>query len=198
MREPTALTAAKLATFILRHRAGISVVAAVLALDQLSKLMVVRVLAPWESWPTGGPFHLTHAANSGATLDLFSGHTTALVLASMAAVGVLIVLYLPRPKTGVRPQVAFGLMLAGATGNLVDRVVLGHVVDFIDVAPWFIFNVADVAILAGTDRLRLGRAGRDGPDPAEVLSARRVLILRLSAEARRHCVDELHRAESGC
>ena len=149
MRGPTAFTAAELAAFILRHRAGISVVAVVLALDQLSKFTVVRVLAPWESWPTGGPFHLTHAANFGATLDLFSGHTTALVLASMAAVGVLIVLYLPRPKTGVRPQVAFGLMLAGATGNLVDRVVLGHVVDFIDVAPWFIFNVADVAILAG-------------------------------------------------
>ena len=149
VRGPTALTAAELAAFILRHRAGLSVAAVVLALDQLSKLLVVRVLAPWESWPAGGPFHLTRAANSGATLDLFSGHSTALVLGSLLAVGVLIALYLPRPKTGVRPQVTFGLMLAGATGNLVDRLIVGHVIDFIDVAPWFIFNVADVAILAG-------------------------------------------------
>jgi len=40
-------------------------------------------------------------------------------------------------------------MLAGVTGNLADRVILGHVTDFIDVASWFIFNVADVAILVG-------------------------------------------------
>ena len=40
-------------------------------------------------------------------------------------------------------------MLAGAMSNLVDRLAFGHVVDFIDILPWFIFNVADIAILSG-------------------------------------------------
>jgi signal peptidase II len=50
-------------------------------------------------------------------------------------------------------------MLAGAMGNLVDRVAFGHVIDFIDILPWFIFNVADIAILSGL----IGFA-RDIPD----------------------------------
>lgn len=41
------------------------------------------------------------------------------------------------------------MLLAGAIGNLIDRVLFGHVIDFIDVLPWFIFNVADIAILVG-------------------------------------------------
>jgi len=64
-------------------------------------------------------------------------------------IGLLMALYWPRPKTSARPQIAFGLMLAGAAGNLIDRLAFGHVIDFIDVLPWFIFNVADIAILFG-------------------------------------------------
>ena len=56
----------------------------------------------------------------------------------------LMALYWPRPKTGARPQITFGL---SAVGNLIDRVVFGHVIDFIDVLSLFIFNVADMAIL---------------------------------------------------
>ena len=61
----------------------------------------------------------------------------------------MIALHWPRPKTGIRTQITFGMMLAGTVGNLTDRLVFGHVTDFIDVVPWFIFNVADVAILIG-------------------------------------------------
>ena len=82
-------------------------------------------------------------------MDLFSGHTIALITASLVGIGLLFILYRHRPKTGVRPQLAFGLMLAGAVGNLVDRVVFGHVTDFIDAVLWFIFNVADVSIIVG-------------------------------------------------
>ena len=100
-----------------------------------------------ESWPTGGMVRLTHAANLGSSLDLFSGHTIALITASLVGIGLLFILYRHRPETGVRAQLAFGLMLAGAVGNLVDRVVFGHVTDFIDAVLWFIFNVADVSII---------------------------------------------------
>ena len=68
---------------------------------------------------------------------------------STIGIGVLFAFYRPRPNTGIRPQLTFGLMLAGAVGNLVDRVVFGQVTDFIDIVPWFIFNVADMSILIG-------------------------------------------------
>ena len=149
MREYGGRSAAELAALILRHRTGITAAAALLAMDQLTKLLVTSVLSAGGSWPDDGFFHITHATNSGATLDLFSGHTTALITASATGIGLLVALYWPRPKTGARPQIAFGLMLAGAMGNLIDRLAFGHVIDFIDILPWFIFNVADMAILIG-------------------------------------------------
>ena len=139
----------RLAAFILRHRIGVISTILLLVLDQAAKFAVVRVIPVGESWSTAGFLHLTHARNLGSTLDLFSGHTIALIVGSIACITLLMALYWPRPKTGARPQVAFGLMLAGALGNLIDRVVFGHVIDFIDIVPWFIFNVADVAILVG-------------------------------------------------
>ena len=130
-----AISMTKLAAFILRHRIGIISTILLLVLDQAAKLAVVRVIPLGESWPTAGFLHLTHTRNLGSTLDLFSGHTIALIVGSTICITMLMALYWPRPKTGARPQVAFGLMLAGALGNLIDRVVFGHVIDFIDIVP---------------------------------------------------------------
>ncbi len=138
-----------LGTFILRHRVGMSTSLVVLAVDQVAKSMVVRALAIGDSWEVVGPFRLTHVVNMGNTLDLFSGHTTLLIAISTAGIALLFALYWSRVRTGASAQVTFGLMLAGVGGNLLDRLVLGHVTDFIDVVPWFVFNVADVAILLG-------------------------------------------------
>ena len=46
-------------------------------------------------------------------------------------------------------RMAFGLLLGGAFGNLIDRIRLGHVTDFVDIGPWPIFNIADSSILVG-------------------------------------------------
>ena len=138
-----------LATFILRHRVGVSTSLAVLTIDQVAKLLVVWALAIGDSWEVVGPFRLTHVVNTGNTLDLFSGHTTLLMAMSAAGIALLFALYWSRVRTGARAQMTFGLMLAGVGGNLLDRLALGHVTDFIDVVPWFIFNVADVSILLG-------------------------------------------------
>ena len=135
--------------FVCRHRVGALAAFAALAVDQAAKHWVARALAIGESWPQQGPFQLTHVANTGGAYSLFSGHTVGLIVFSAIGLGVLFVLYWPHPKTGVRAQLSFGLMIAGMTGNLVDRVVFGHVIDFIDIVPWFIFNVADAAILMG-------------------------------------------------
>ena len=140
---------ADFAAFVLRHRVGILTTMVVLAFDQVAKLLVIQALAVGESWTLDGFFRLTRVTNSGSAIELFSGHTIALIVVSTIGIGVLSALYWPRPKTGIRSQLSFGLMLTGAVGNLVDRAVFGHVTDFIHIVPWFIFNVADVSILIG-------------------------------------------------
>ncbi len=80
---------------------------------------------------------------------MFSVHTIAIIVIPTIGIGVLFALYWPRPKTSMRTQLSFGLLLAGVVGNLVDRLVFGHVTDFIDVVPWLIFNVADASIAIG-------------------------------------------------
>ena len=122
---------------------------AALALDQVAKLLIIRTLAIGDSWPQGALFRLTHVTDLGNTLELFSGHTVALITISAVGICLLFALYWSRLRTGARAQVTFGLMLAGAAGNLADRLILGRVTDFIDIVPWFIFNVADVSILLG-------------------------------------------------
>lgn len=136
-------------TFTLRHRTGIATTTMALTLDQVAKMLVIGTLAVGDSWPLFGMFRITHVTNAGNSLDLFSGHTLVLITISTVGIGLLFALYWTRARTGARAQVTFGLMLAGACGNVIDRLVFGHVTDFIDVVPWFVFNVADVAILLG-------------------------------------------------
>ena len=66
----------------------------------------------------------------------------------VALLGIFVILWvLIRTSSEFLIKIALGLMLAGAAGNFVDRIVYGHVIDFIDVGPWYIFNVADSAIV---------------------------------------------------
>ena len=135
--------------FLLRHPVGALTAIAALASDQVAKLLVMRTLAVGESWPLDGFIRLTHVTNSGSALHVFNVDTIAIIVIPTIGIGVLFALCWPRPKTGIRTQLSFGLMFAGVVGNLVDRLVFGHVTDFIDVIPWFIFNVADASIAIG-------------------------------------------------
>jgi len=88
-----------------------------------------------------------------------SGATAALLLAlsGAALTGVVVAWILARRKASTLQHVGFAFVLAGALGNVVDRLVRGFVVDFIHVARWPIFNVADVAVVVGTILLVFGR-----------------------------------------
>lgn len=135
--------------FLLRHPIGFVTAIVVLASDQIAKLLVMRTLAVGESWPMDGFIRLTHVTNSGSAFHLLNVPTIGILVASAIGIGVLFALYWSRPRTGIRSQLSFGLMVAGVLGNLADRLLLGHVTDFIDVIPWFIFNVADASIAIG-------------------------------------------------
>lgn len=117
--------------------------------DQFSKYLVRELLVLHESFPREGFLRITHTFNTGSIFGLFQGQNTPLILVSFIGVGVLILLYrTQRYPTGLL-RLSLGLQLGGAFGNLVDRVRLGHVTDWVDVGPWPVFNVADASIVSG-------------------------------------------------
>lgn len=120
----------------------------VLLLDRITKLWVVRTLAPAESLALiPGILHFTHIRNPGAAFGLFPYQRTFLIVVS-AVVMVGIVYYAWR-ITSPWARFGLGLLLGGAMGNFVDRIVVGAVVDFIDFRIWPVFNAADAAIVVG-------------------------------------------------
>ena len=124
--------------------AGAAVVA-----DQLTKQVVGRTLALGESVDILGPFSIHHVQNSGIAFGLF-GSRTPIVIAVTAIVVVAMLAFFARSgrRHPVLP-VALGLVLGGSIANLIDRVRLGHVTDFLDVVAWPAFNLADTFIVVG-------------------------------------------------
>jgi signal peptidase II len=129
----------------------------VVALDQGSKYLVtqsLRVGGMWSPFPGPAPFfQIVYTYNTGATFGLFKDLGPVFVFIALVIVGALI-LYARRLR---RDQwlmcVALGLMLGGAIGNLIDRIRLGHVIDFIDVGVgptrWYTSNLSDVSLVLG-------------------------------------------------
>jgi signal peptidase II len=124
--------------------------ALIVALDQLTKAWLVGMLGPGERMSVvGDTIRLVHAQNTGALFGLFRDSAP---LFAAVSVGVLaiIVIYHARARGTLFLSGALGLLLGGAVGNLIDRVRLGHVVDFVDVGigdlRFYTFNIADSAI----------------------------------------------------
>ena len=92
---------------------------------------------------------MTHARNTGTAFSLFQGHSNILSFVAIFAVAVLLWVYATTGAKSFVLRFALGLQLGGALGNLLDRLRLGYVTDFVDVGPWPIFNVADSAISIG-------------------------------------------------
>ena len=138
-----------------RLRLLLAVAAVVLVLDQLSKLLVVRLLDPADPVSLlDGLLTLRLVRNPGAAFGLAAGATV--VFTAVAAVVVVVILRIARRLMSLPWAISLGLLLGGAVGNLGDRVfrgpapLRGHVVDFIELPHYPVFNVADSAIvLAG-------------------------------------------------
>ena len=154
--------------------------AAVYLLDRITKLLVERHLEgrpPIELLPG---VRLVFTTNPGGAFSIGGGAPLVFVTATVL-VSIVIVATAFR-HTRVLPAVALGLVLGGALGNLTDRVLRGpglrgRVIDFVDVGPWPVFNVADSAVVIGAillawSGLRAGRdaatADRDGPSGGAV------------------------------
>lgn len=131
-----------------------------IAIDQLSKIWAVQTLAAgtdiklWE-----GVFHFRYLSNYGAAWGIFSGKQGFLIaLTSLIIIGMFwYIRKVPRTVAGKWARVAMTLIISGAIGNLIDRLTLGYVRDFLYfiLIDFPIFNVADILVVAGVGLLMI-------------------------------------------
>ena len=136
----------------------------VFLLDQLSKYLVIQLLVAGASYPFRGFFRFTHVHNSGSAFGILQGQNTPLIFISFIGIIILVLIYRSQPYPSNWLRLSLGLQLGGAFGNLIDRLRLGFVTDFIDIGPWPVFNLADASIVTGLVLLAWVFT-RSGPTP---------------------------------
>lgn len=159
----------------------------VIALDQWTKYLVVSSLGLYESWTPipalKGWFEFHYITNTGAAFGLFQNGNLFFIGVAIVVSIVVLFYYWHLPTGEWLLRLGLALQLGGALGNLVDRLRVGSVIDFIHVRYWFVFNVADASLVVGV-----------------VLMA--LLLLRQDAEERKsqrmaEAVDEAGEPTSG-
>jgi len=139
------------------------------AIDQASKLIVRGSMALHQSDPVWGDFfRLTYIHNPGAAFGLNLGSPLLHTAFSFLAFGILVYLYRSLAANERLLRLALCLVLGGAVGNIIDRLYLGAVVDFLDFGfgdlRWPIFNFADSFVTVGVLLLLLGYSRREKTD----------------------------------
>jgi signal peptidase II len=147
----------------------LAVAGLIVVLDQLTKLMIRRDFELYDSTAViPNLFSLTRIHNTGAAFGLLDGvdlpfKTALLAVVSVAALAGLVMFAVSLPEIHRLARVGVALVVGGAAGNLIDRVWLGYVVDFVDVywGGWhfWAFNVADSAISIGMALIILDQIG---------------------------------------
>jgi signal peptidase II len=147
--EPISVAERSLAAGPRQWGALVLVAGAAIAADQATKQLVGRQLALGDETAQLGPFSIHHVQNSGIAFGLFPTATTLVIALTAFAVGWMLWFF---ARSGARHPVlpvGLGLVLGGSLANLVDRVRLGHVTDFLDLSFWPAFNLADTFIVVG-------------------------------------------------
>jgi len=126
----------------------------VILADQLSKTWIRASLARGQSILDTGFLQVIHIQNTGAAFGIFQDHTLALIIVDF--IGIAVILYLVfvlRRRWSFFDSMlvmsGIGLVIGGTIGNLIDRLRLGYVTDFINFKVWPVFNVADAATTVG-------------------------------------------------
>ena len=130
----------------------IGIIAGSVALDQLTKWLTVVYLDYRETVPLWEDvFHFTHVRNPGAAWGIYKDERWVfMVFSTVAIIGLLIYLIFFRPKSKF-VQVTLAMIVGGGIGNMIDRIWLGYVIDFIDftLINFAVFNIADCFITVG-------------------------------------------------
>ena len=114
--------------------------------DQITKYLVYKNLALGQSIPDDFIIKITYARNTGTAFSLFSSYGNLLLIISIFVAIFFTIYFLMIDKPKLTMRLFISLVVAGALGNILDRVRFGYVNDFIDVGFWPIFNIADSSI----------------------------------------------------
>jgi signal peptidase II len=126
------------------------IVLAIIALDQVTKYLIVTMLSAYDSIEIFSFLHIVNVRNTGAAFGSFKSlGSSFFIIVAVAAIGFIVYLLMKR----VYNTFGLSLILGGAVGNLIDRIFYGQVVDFIDFSigsyHWPAFNVADSSLTVG-------------------------------------------------
>ena len=142
-----------------RYKLLLLVGGSIVLLDQITKIWVHRTMKLYDTIPViNNFFDLHYIRNTGAAFGILSGSQSSFripffVGVSFLAIGIILYLFHQMEESEVMVPLAFSLVLGGAVGNLIDRIRLGEVIDFIYIHykrfQWPAFNVADIAITVG-------------------------------------------------
>ena len=127
------------------------IIALILVADQLVKYLVQSAMELNQSIPLiDGIFHITYIHNYGAAFSILQNKTVFLIIIQVVVItGILIYLIKKRNTEHSIMLLSLSLIVAGGFGNLIDRILKGYVVDFLDLRVWPIFNVADISVCVG-------------------------------------------------
>ena len=114
--------------------------------DQITKYLLYKNLALGQSIPDDFINKITYARNTGTAFSLFSSYGSLLLIISIFVAVFFTIYFLMIEKPKLTMRLFISLVVAGALGNIIDRVRFGYVNDFIDVGFWPIFNIADSSI----------------------------------------------------
>lgn len=142
---------------LIRFGTILALAGGITVIDQLTKFWAMHRFHLGESLPVTTFFSLTLVFNTGSAFGLFQGNNKALLILAFVILAVL--LYSARgicEKGGRWGALGVAFVLGGALGNIIDRIRIGQVIDFLDFHVWPVFNVADSAITVGAGLLMVG------------------------------------------
>lgn len=150
----------------------ISIATLIVVLDQVTKSIVRTNLPYGSTWmPLAWlePFaRIVHWSNTGVAFGMFQGYGMIFTIVNLI-VAAIIVYYYPRVPVEEWPlRIAMGMQLGGAIGNLIDRILIGEVTDFISIGNFAVFNIADASISVGVAVLLIGMWWKDRLDARKV------------------------------
>lgn len=122
----------------------------ILLLDQWFKVLVEQSFNLGQSIPVIEEiFHLTYIQNTGASFGLLKEYTWWITVISLAVLVIFIYFIQTSEFDGLLFKISSGLIVGGAGGNILDRIRMGYVIDYLDFRIWPVFNLADIAIVMG-------------------------------------------------
>jgi len=122
----------------------------IVAADQLIKLVINNKFICGQSLPViKNIFHLTYVKNTGAAFGIFQNQNMFFIISTLVIIVIMLIYINIINKKSIWFKLAAGLILGGAVANLIDRIRVGCVIDYLDFRIWPVFNLADSTIVIG-------------------------------------------------